>query len=119
MACSNEDPIKYVGCCGAYCGTCRGFADGACKGCKLGYGPGERDIDRSRCRMKVCCLKEKGLETCADCGDYEGCRIIQGFYSKKGYKYRRYKQSIEYIRKNGYARFLEHARRWNGAYGKL
>jgi hypothetical protein len=51
--------------------------------------------------MKVCCFKERKFETCADCPDYSTCKIIHGFYDKRGYKYKKYKQSIEFIRKNG------------------
>ena len=114
-----EDPARYVGCCGAYCRTCRPFAGGACRGCKLGYDEGERDIRRAKCAMKVCCFGERGLITCADCPDYSACGIIQGFFSKSGYKYKRYRQSIEFIRKHGYAKFIEIANGWKGAYGRL
>jgi hypothetical protein len=70
--------VSLIGCCGAYCGTCRALLDKTCKGCKLGYDDGERDIRAARCAMKRCCLMEKKLETCADCQEYEGCAIIQG-----------------------------------------
>jgi hypothetical protein len=116
---TGEDPAKYIGCCGAYCRTCRPFIEGACRGCKLGYAEGKREIRRAKCAMKVCCVGERNLETCADCPDYETCEIIQGFYAKKGYKYKKYRESIEFIRKHGYAKFIEVANRWKGAYGKL
>lgn len=67
--------------------------------------------------MKICCFRERNLETCADCPDYATCTIISGFYGKKGHKYTKYRQSIEFIRKNGYAKFLEKARNWKGPYG--
>jgi hypothetical protein len=114
-----EDPVRFIGCCGAYCRTCKAFIEGSCKGCKLGYDTGERDIQKSRCRMKICCFKERSLETCADCPDYTTCPIISDFHNKNGYKYKKYKQSIEFIRKHGYAKFLEKAKNWKGAYGKL
>ena len=68
--------------------------------------------------MKVCCLG-RGHETCADCPDYPECEIIHGFYEKKGYKYGRYRGSMEFIRVNGYPAFIKIADRWNGPYGKL
>ncbi|MDD4897758.1 MAG: hypothetical protein PHY70_00015 [Methanocellales archaeon] len=111
--------IREIGCCGAYCKTCRALAEGSCRGCKLGYESGERDIDRSKCKMKVCCFKERKLETCADCPDYVSCRMIQDFYNKKGYKYKKYRQSIEFIRKNGYDDFIKIADSWKGPYGKF
>jgi len=109
-----------IGCCGAYCKTCRAFVTGNnCRGCKLGYETGERDINRSRCIIKVCCFKGRKLETCADCPDYFLCNIIHDFYSKQGHKYRKYRQSIEFIRENGYTKFMNKADAWVGPYGKL
>jgi hypothetical protein len=69
--------------------------------------------------MKVCCFKEKELQTCADCADYEGCLVIHSWFSKNGHKYRKYEQSIEFIRLNGYKKFLEHADNWKNQFGKL
>ncbi|MFH0846569.1 MAG: DUF3795 domain-containing protein [Chloroflexota bacterium] len=111
--------VKEIGCCGAYCKTCLTAATGsACRGCKLGYESGERDINRARCKIKVCCLK-RGFETCANCPDYSSCKTIQSLYAKRGYKYGKYRESIEFIRNNGYTRFLEIADKWHGPYGKL
>jgi hypothetical protein len=111
--------VRYIGCCGAYCRTCRALTDGTCRGCKLGYDSGERDINRSRCRMKVCCFKERALETCADCPECPECLILQDFYAKKGYKYKKYRQSLEFIGENGYASFIRKADDWKGPYGRL
>jgi hypothetical protein len=56
----------------------------ACKGCKLGYDTGGRDIDKAKCRIKVCCLKKR-YNSCADCSE----------------------QAIEFIKQNGYPEFLK------------
>jgi hypothetical protein len=111
--------IRLIGCCGAYCKTCPPLIENYCKGCKLGYDTGKRDINDAKCKMKVCCFKEKKLETCADCPDYFTCKIMFDFHSKNGYKYKKYKQSIEFIRKNGYAEFLKTSKDWKRAYGRL
>ena len=112
--------IREIGCCGAYCKTCLIYrAGGNCQGCKLGYDSGERDIAKARCRMKLCCFRDKKLETCADCPDYPTCDIIHGFYAKNGYKYRKYRESIEFIRQNGYREFMQAADTWKGPYGRL
>jgi len=111
--------VIEIGCCGAYCRTCRAFIEKYCLGCKLGYEKGSRDINKIKCKMKVCCFKEKKFQTCADCSRYPSCKIIQGLYNKKGYKYTKYKQAIEFIRKNGYYKFVKIADKWKGAYGKL
>lgn len=114
-----QSQIALIGCCSAYCGTCRALKDGACKGCKLGYDDGTRDVRSARCAMKRCCLIEKKFETCADCPDYEDCKILQDFFNKKGYKYKKYRQSLEFIRKFGYQKFIQSARSWKSAYGSL
>ena len=111
------DSEKYIGCCGAYCRPCRAFTEGFCKGCKLGYETKERDISKAKCSIKVCCIN-KNYETCADCQDYSTCEIIQGFYSKNGYKYKKYRKATEFIRENGYAKFIEIADKWKYAHGK-
>ncbi len=111
--------VQEIGCCGAYCKTCKVLTSGNCPGCKLGYDEGQRDINRARCTMKVCCLKEKGQQTCADCTEYDECTTIHGWFNKSGYKYKKYKESIEFIRKNGYMNFLEIADKWKNQYGKL
>lgn len=108
---------KELGCCGAYCKTCRAFRERTCPGCKLGYDSGERDIAQAKCRMKVCCVKQ-GLNSCADCPDYPECGIIREFHGKNGYKYGKYRQAIEFIRQHGYAVFFELADKWKNAYGK-
>ena len=113
-----EGPVSYVACCDAYCRTCKELAKGLCKGCKLGYQTGERDLTRAKCAIKVCCMN-RGFESCADCPDLDGCIIIGSFHDKSGYKYRKYKQSMEFLRVHGYAEFIRQADNWTGAYGKL
>ena len=113
----NQISIKYIGCCGAYCKTCPALINKSCRGCKLGYDTGERDITKAKCEMKVCCIM-KNYQTCSDCQDYFTCKIIHEFYNKNGYKYKKYKQAIDYIRINGYVKFIKIADNWKNAYGK-
>jgi len=113
-----EDPVKYVACCGAYCKTCKEWVKGLCKGCKLGYKDGKRDLFRAKCAIKVCCLN-RGFESCADCPDLDGCTVIGNFHDKSGYKYRKYRESMDFIRTYGYAEFIGQADNWTGPYGKL
>ena len=87
--------VEEIGCCGAYCGTCREYQK-TCKGCKSGYLDGSRDLSRAKCRMKKCCLT-RGHITCGDCGEYESCETIQSFLSHPGYKYGKYRQALEYM----------------------
>ena len=113
------NPRRYIGCCGAYCKTCKPFIDGHCKGCKIGFDTGERDINRAKCKMKLCCFRDHGFDTCADCSDIDTCEIIGAWFAKNGYKYKKYREAIEFIRAHGYPKFLKQADRWTNAYGKL
>lgn len=106
-----------IGCCGAFCKTCRECGK-TCKGCKVGYADGSRDLAKAKCKIKVCCIG-RSHATCADCSTYDDCPTIQAFHNHAGYKYGKYKQSIAFIRAHGYADFLERAAAWTGAYGKL
>lgn len=67
--------------------------------------------------MKICCMNNNFI-TCADCDKYPSCEIIQNFHNKNGYKYKKYKEAIIYIRRNGYKKFLEIADKWSMQYGK-
>jgi hypothetical protein len=109
-----------IGCCGAFCGTCRALADQVCRGCTSGYDTGQRDLSRAKCRIKRCAIRQYGAaSTCADCPDYATCDILKAFYAKRGVKYRRYQRALAYIRSHGYDAFFTHACHWHGAYGRL
>lgn len=108
---------EMIGCCGAFCGTCKPFATKACRGCQLGYKDGMRDITKAKCAIKKCCMKHKYI-SCADCRDQATCEILQTFYSKNGYKYKKYQEAIGFIKKNGIKRFLEITKNWTMQYGK-
>ncbi|MBU0528298.1 DUF3795 domain-containing protein [bacterium] len=110
---------RHIGCCGAYCMTCKPYVDGYCKGCKLGFDTGERDISKAKCKIKLCCFSDNKFDTCGDCSKLKSCNIIGSLYSKKGYKYKKYKKAIEFIKKNGYSKFIKLADKWKDAYGKL
>lgn len=110
---------RYIGCCGAYCKTCKPYIEGYCKGCKLGFDTGERDIKKAKCKIKLCCFKDNKFNTCADCPKLESCDIIGSLYAHNGYKYKKYKQAIGFIKMNGYSKFIKLAGKWKGAYGKL
>ncbi|MBN1533834.1 MAG: DUF3795 domain-containing protein [Spirochaetes bacterium] len=111
------DDATLLGCCGAYCKTCRAFGDGACRGCTIGYDDGSRDLSRARCVMKICCIG-KGYVSCADCPDLGSCERLQAFFAKKGYKYGKYREALMFIRKHGYERFFSIANGWRMQYGK-
>ena len=45
--------------------------------------------------------------------------MISDFHSMKGSKYKKLKQAIEFINKNGYPEFIKHASKWKSAYDEL
>jgi hypothetical protein len=110
---------EYIGCCGAYCGKCASYTGGSCKGCKSGYDTGERHINKARCKIKLCCFRDRKLDTCADCAEIETCGIINKFFNKGPPEYKGYRQSIEYIRTQGRQKFLSKAEKWTKRYGEL
>jgi len=116
--------IREIGCCGAYCKTCITWQkekypnELTCRGCKLGYELATRDPGKAKCKIKVCCFVKKQLETCADCSDYP-CEVLEVFWNKNGWKYKQYKKQLEFIRQNGYDKYLDNADNWKRAHGKL
>jgi len=112
-----DNTIEDIGCCGAFCGTCKVKKEKACIGCKFGYKNKERDLSKAKCKMKICCLT-KEFDTCADCKELDSCSIIQDFYNKNGYKYKKYKEAIIYIGNNGYIKYLNQTIKWTMQYGK-
>jgi hypothetical protein len=68
--------------------------------------------------MKLCCFRDNGLQTCADCLKFAKCETIQSWFAKGG-KYARYKKFLEYIREHGYEEFLLRADKWTYEAGRL
>ncbi len=69
---------------------------------------------------EICCISKLGSKsTCADCPDFPRCNILQGFYGKTGYKYKKYRESLEFISTYGRAAFLKIAMKWKRPYGRL
>jgi hypothetical protein len=64
-------------------------------------------------------MRERQLQTCANCKDFSSCRILQNWYQKAGGKYQRYKKSADFIRNQGYDRFVEIAHQWKDSCGTL
>lgn len=75
---SMADRVKkypIVGVCALDCGLCpRHYSDGPsrCPGC---CGPGF-GVRNPGCSLITCCVKQRNLETCAQCADWSGCEKI-------------------------------------------
>jgi hypothetical protein len=112
-----ERAERYIACCGFYCRTCKVYTSGQCRGCTLGYDTGKRDIARAKCRIKLCCFRENGFETCADCADFPTCGLIRGRFTD--YKLRRSLEFLDFMKKEGYPAFIRIADTWKDCLGKL
>ena len=64
-----------IGACGLDCSLCpRHFTEGKsrCEGCGSEY-----SYAKVGCKLYRCCVSERGLETCAACGDFP-CEMLEG-----------------------------------------
>lgn len=62
-----------IGRCGLYCGACRAFRDGRCRGCRA-------NESCSWCKVGSCC-DSRGLASCAECAEFpdaSACRALNG-----------------------------------------
>ena len=76
---------RHIGCCGTNCYNCRALTNfmRKCMGCKGGYDTGERNINSSGCKIKLCCFRDKNLEVCGDCSDVNKCKILNANLSSR------------------------------------
>ncbi len=114
-----EDPKNYISCCGFYCKTCKVFNSNLCKGCLLGYQTKERDINKAKCKIKLCCYQENKYSTCAECNEFSNCKIIASRFKPGTYQHKKCIQNLEFIRSNNTKNFIKIAKNWKNHYGKL
>jgi hypothetical protein len=108
----SEYPLKrypFVGACGLDCGLCpryRTSGSSKCPGCA------GKDFEQEHppCGFITCCVKQKHLETCAQCPDRANCqrvrRILEG--SKQGdsfISYRPLASNCAFVQKNGIEKY--------------
>jgi hypothetical protein len=105
-------PLKkypVVGVCGLDCGLClRYYTEGVsrCPGC---CGPGFWE-KMPGCGFITCCVKKKGLETCAQCVDFDDCERLAGllalFRQKDSFiSHRPIEANLLFIRERGIEEF--------------
>ncbi len=109
----NKYPLKkypLVGVCGLNCGLCpRYHTEGAsrCPGC---CGPDFWQKHPS-CGFITCCVKQRNLETCAQCTDWETCdrltRVLEAAEHQDSFiSYRPVPANFAFIRENGIEAFV-------------
>ena len=63
--------------CGLYCGACRSYMNGKCKGCR-------ENSKATWCKVRSCCM-EKQIQSCADCAEFSdpmACRKFNNIISR-------------------------------------
>ena len=104
----NNHPVKKyptIGACGLDCGLCPSFhRDGKsrCPGC---CGEGFWDAHPG-CGFITCCVKQKGLDTCGQCNEFEFCpramKLLEhAKHSDSVLSYIPVSSNFEFVRKNG------------------
>jgi hypothetical protein len=106
-------PLKkypVVGACCLDCGLCpRYYTEGSsrCPGC---CGPGFEQKHPS-CGFITCCVKQKSLETCAECSDWRDCERVAGILGSARHQdsfisYQPVAANFAFIEKNGIREFV-------------
>jgi len=70
----NAELVAY---CGLYCGACKAYLGGKCKGCR-------ENQKTTWCKVRSCCM-EKMTKTCAECTEFPDpltCKKFNNFMSK-------------------------------------
>ena len=110
---SDKYPIKkypVVDACGLNCSLCpRYHTEGIsrCPGC---CGTGFWQLYPGGCGFITCCVKQRGLETCAECDDWQGCaRVIKNLEAAKHndsfISYRPLADNFAFIKRHGIDEF--------------
>jgi len=63
--------------CGLYCGACKSYLRGKCKGCR-------ENSKATWCKVRACCA-ERDIKTCAECTEYSDprtCKKYNNFMSR-------------------------------------
>jgi hypothetical protein len=63
--------------CGLYCGACRSYLSGKCKGCR-------ENAKATWCKVRSCCI-EKQIQSCAGCAEFsdpQACKKFNNVISK-------------------------------------
>jgi len=110
----NKYPVKKyptVGVCGLDCGLCaRYHTDGKskCPGC-CGTDFFEK---HPSCGFVTCCVKQRGLETCAVCADWMECekiyQLLEAAQLRDSFiSYKPVTGNLDFIKKNGLEKFVQ------------
>lgn len=91
--------FPVIGACGLDCGLCpRYYTRGKskCDGCGSPY-----SYAAVGCKIFRCCVKEKDLETCAECTEFPCAKLDDAWEYDSFLTHRRMKTNLNYIREKG------------------
>lgn len=68
--------------CGLYCGACIDYlVYKSCHSCGCECGNCDASSHHQRCDIYRCCITERGLEACYECGEFPGSTLIRFCYN--------------------------------------
>ena len=109
----DRHPLKkypVVGVCGLNCGLCPRYhtaGPSRCPGC-CGEGFWEK---HPSCGFITCCVKNRGLETCAECSDFDECQRVAKLLDSAEQRdsfisYRPVPSNLSFIREHGIKEYV-------------
>ena len=73
---------KLAAPCGLYCGACIDYLIyKSCHGCNCECGKCDASGHHETCNIYKCCVKQRGHETCSECGELPCSMLIQFCYN--------------------------------------
>jgi hypothetical protein len=73
---------KLAAPCGLYCGVCVDYLEhGSCHGCYCGCESCDSSEHHAACDIYICCVDEKGLDSCGNCEEFPCSKLIQFCFS--------------------------------------
>ncbi|MDD5065896.1 MAG: DUF3795 domain-containing protein [bacterium] len=99
---------KYptVACCGLDCGLCPAYHSSGKSRCPGCCGPDFSEKHPS-CSIITCCIKQKNLETCAECDEFPCTKIDKWDMGDSFISHKKALINLRYIKKNGMKAFVE------------
>ena len=109
---TNNHPVKThptIGACGLDCGLCPSYHRDTKSGCPGCCGEGFWDAHPG-CGFITCCVKQRGLDTCGQCNEFEFCprvmkHLEQAKHADSVLSYHPVAANFEFVRKNGIAKW--------------
>ena len=110
-----EKKYPTIGCCGIDCGLCpRYYTEGKsrCPGC---FGQDFLKVMGQTCSFITCCVKNKNLETCGECGEFPCSKFNSKWFGTDAYDsfvtHKQTMNNLANIKRIGMEKFLDHQKK--------